>query len=149
MTNWCLPGWNIMSYWILKNIYENRFSSFWAVSWLIRPLIFIVGCKNTIIKVKKTPFFCHFFVKKLFLSKRKSLIIYDFPHFPYTYHEEIGRYISETRNNCVLNFFFRRYQTDPVRGLTDAKAKANLGRVNLPGFSCFSLLYFCSPTRIP
>ncbi len=75
--------------------------------------------------------------------------LYDFPHFPYTYHAEIGRYFSETRNNCVL-IFFRRYQTDPVRGLTDAKAKANLGRVHLPAsFASTYFMYFFSPTRIP
>jgi hypothetical protein len=81
-------------------------------------------------------------MKKLFLSKRKSFIIYDFPHFPYTYNEEIRRYFSETRNDCVF-IFCRRYQTDPVRGLTDAKAKANLGRVHLPAFSCFNIPHYC------
>jgi hypothetical protein len=55
-------------------------------------------------------------------------------------NEEIGRYFSETRKNCVL-IFFRRYQTDPVRGLTDAKAKANLGRVHLPAFYCFNVIH--------
>jgi hypothetical protein len=89
-------------------------------------------------------------MKKLFLSKRKSFIIYDFPYFPYTYNEEIRRYFSETRNNCVLIFFCRRYQTDPVRGLTDAKAKANLGRVNMPAsLASTYFMYFFSPTRIP
>ncbi len=33
---------------------------------------------------------------------------------------------AESKN--MANLFARRYQTDPVRGLTAAKAKANLGR---------------------
>jgi hypothetical protein len=37
-----------------------------------------------------------------------------------------------------------------VRGLTDAKAKANLGRVHLPAsLASTYFMYFCFPTRIP